>query len=566
MKKEVLAVCLAASAFASDDAFSPALTWQATRGLTQTQSAEPLGEGRLSVSLKGSAFVQDQDGKSAFSIPKNATLATFQGAMSYGLNNGADLFGTIVAYGVNGGENQKGLGSGSIGMKLGLPLPDDFPVRAGIMGQAIGGFSGNQLIEDREGNVKTGKLRPDGYNYFETRKTGNYDFQLMGLLSLVFGNEDIKIRLHGNGGISSTVGNDGERIGLLAGGLEIAPGRYVSIGLEGNYRTWLTEPKGNDPLWLTPSLYLKTPVGFNIHGGTDIALSTGRGNEAMALAPWRAFGGISASFDVFAKSRAEARAKALRDSLERENLKETSRRLAEQQKQLSEKAKQDSIEAANTLAAKSKDAREKELAAAALQKAMSDSLARRQNELLEKERQLKLKEDSLAMAEQDRRRQKGVADSLEARRIQDSIAMAKQLADEKSKRSDLEKELLKSGQVKLEALYFENGKTAISLNSKPYLQMVGQSLAKYPKLKIEIGGHTDNKGKKAANQKLSAGRAEAVKTFLAQAYPELAGSLSAKGYGDSKPKANNKTEDGRLQNRRVELKVLNPEILKEYAK
>lgn len=559
MKKEILAVCVAASAFAGDAAFSPALTWQGTRGLTQTQSAEPLGEGRLSVSLKGSAFTQDQDGKSPYSLVKNATLATFQGAMSYGLNNGADLFGTVTAYGVNGGDNQKGLGSGSIGMKLGLPLPEDFPVRAGIMGQAIGGFAGSQLIENRDGNVKTAKLRPDGYNYFETRKSGNYDFQLMGLLSLVFGNDDIKVRLHGNGGISSTVGDDGERIGLLAGGLEIAPGRYLSIGVEGNYRTWLDKPSGKDPLWITPSMYIKTPVGFNLHGGADIALSSERGVEANALAPWRAFGGISASFDVFAKSRAEARAKALRDSLERENLKETSRRLAE-------KAKQDSVNAANAMAAKNKDALEKELAAAAQQKALSDSLSRRQNELLEKERQLKLKEDSLAMAEQDRRRQRGVADSLEARRIQDSIAMAKKLEEEKGKRGDLERELLKSGVAKLEALYFENGKTAISLNSKPYLQMVGQILAKYPKLKLEVGGHTDNKGKKAANQKLSAGRAQAVKAFLAEAYPELAGSLTAKGYGDSKPKANNKTEDGRLQNRRVELKVLNPEILKEYAK
>lgn len=583
MKKEILAVCVAASAFAGETAFSPALTELGTRGLSQVQSAEPLGEGRLSVGLRGNAFVQDQvspdltsvdsKGKAVTtesqSMKKNATLATFRGSLSYGLNNGVDLFGSVTAYGEKAGQNRKGLGSGAIGMKMGIPVADDFPLRVGIMGQAIAGFSGSQLIVDREQNKLDGNMRPDGYNYFETRQSANYDFQLLGLLSLVFGNKDIKVRMHGNAGLSNVVGDVGERLVLAAGGLEIAPGEYVSIGLEGGYRTWLNKPTGKDPMWITPSLQLKTPVGFNLYAGTDLSISAGRGNdvpkEAAALAPWRAFGGMSASFDVFAKDRAAARAKALRDSIERENLKETSRRLAEQQRLLAEKAKQDSLDAAARLLANQQEAEAAALEAAARQKALVDSLTRRQAEIEEKERQLKLKEDSLGMAEADRRRQRAIADSLEARRIQDSIAMAKMLADEKGKRSDLEKELLKNGVAKLEALYFENGKSEMSLNSKPYMQMVGQILAKYPKLKLEIGGHTDNKGKKAANLKLSTARARAVRDFLVDAFPELTGSLTAKGYGDTKPKANNKTEDGRLQNRRVELKVLNPKVLKEYA-
>jgi outer membrane protein OmpA-like peptidoglycan-associated protein len=558
MKKELLAVCVAATAFAAEEAFSPALTWQGTRGLTQTQSAEPLGEGRLSVSLKGSAFIQKDDSTlNRFSIPKNATLATFQGAFSYGLNSGVDLFGTVTAYGVEGGDNAKGIGAGSVGMKLCIPFEEEFPLRLGVMGQAIGGFAGKQLVENRVGNAQEGVLRPDGYNYFETR-TG-YDFQALGLASLVFGNEDIKIRLHGNGGLASSVESGTPKLALMAAGLEIAPGRYVSLGFEGNYRTQLDKPNGKDPLWITPSLYIKTPVGFNLHAGTDISLSASRSPEPSSLAPWRAFGGISASFDVFAKSKAMARAKAIKDSLEREQLKETSRKLAE-------KARQDSIDAAEAMAAKTKDALEKELAASAMQKAMADTLARRQAELLEKERLLREKEAALAMEENERRRQKGLIDSAEARRVQDSIAMAKKLADERGKRSDLENELLKNGVANLQAVYFDNGKTTLSINSEPYLKMVGQILAKYPKLKLEIGGHTDNRGKKVANQKLSAGRAASVRTLLVETYPELAGSLKAKGYGDTKPKAPNKTEAGRLQNRRVEIKVLNPEILKEYAK
>ncbi|MEN9353277.1 MAG: hypothetical protein RL318_602 [Fibrobacterota bacterium] len=554
MKKELLAVCLAATAFAAEEAFSPALTWQGTRGLTQTQSAEPLGEGRLSVSLKGSAFIQDQENNpvtNSLSIPKNATLATFMGAFSYGLNTGVDLFGTVTAYGVEGGDNAKGVGSGAVGLKLCIPFEEEFPLRLGVMGQAIGGFAGNQLIENRIGNTPSGLLRPDGYNYFETR-TG-YDFQALGLASLIFGNEDIKIRLHGNGGMASSIESSVPKLALMAAGIEIAPGRYVSIGFEGNYRTELEKPSGSDPLWITPSLYIKTPVGFNLHAGTDIALSSKRTDGTPnALAPWRAFGGISASFDVFAKSKALARAKAIKDSLEREQLKENSRKLAE-------KARQDSIDAAQALASKTKDALAKELTAAAMQKALSDSLAA-------KEQRLKEREEALAREEVERRRQKGLIDSAEARRIQDSISMARKLADEMGKRSDLENELLKNGVASLQAVYFDNGKTKLSINSEPYLKMVGQILAKYPKLKLEIGGHTDNKGKKAANQKLSAGRAESVRKLLVDTYPELAGSLKAKGYGDTKPKAPNKTEAGRLQNRRVEIKVLNPEILKEYAK
>ena len=89
-------------------------------------------------------------------------------------------------------------------------------------------------------------------------------------------------------------------------------------------------------------------------------------------------------------------------------------------------------------------------------------------------------------------------------------------------------------------------------------------LSKYPKLQMEIAGHTDNVGGPSANQKLSQDRADAVRLYLTAAYSELSGHLSAKGYGSSVPKTSNKTAEGRQINRRVEISVLNKDALKEY--
>lgn len=560
---------------AAEPAFSPVLNWQGLKGLSQVQAAEGLGEGRLSVMLHGSGFIQNQDlngingANPSTSVQKSAVVTTYQGSLSYGLNSAADLYASGTVYSVQKDsvlKNSVGMGTVAVGMKLSIPFDQEFPLRLGVMGQFSRGFAGSQLVIDRQ-NGATGSLRPDGYNFYETR-TG-YDFMAMALQSLVFGNDDIKVRFHVNEGLATTLDSASKPIGLLAGGLEIAPGRYLSLGLEGNWRSWATVPSAGDPVWITPSIHIKTPVGFSIHGGADIAVMKNRSTrddavsgtpvgQAKALAPWRAFGGFSASFDVFAASRLRARKKAAEDSLERERLRELARSLSDSKRALGEKAHQDSLDQAQALARQDEAMRLK-------QKEMTDSLNRRELEMQAQLKLLQAKEAALAAEELERRRQMGISDSIRAKRIQDSIAMANALDQEKSKRSSLERDLLKTGVANLESVYFENGKTTLAINSKPYLQMVGQILAKYPKLKIEVGGHTDNKGKKAANQKLSAGRADAVKAFMIEAAPELKGVLSSKGYGDSKPKAPNKTEAGRLQNRRVELKVLNSAVLKEYS-
>ena len=80
-------------------------------------------------------------------------------------------------------------------------------------------------------------------------------------------------------------------------------------------------------------------------------------------------------------------------------------------------------------------------------------------------------------------------------------------------------------------------------------------LQKNPTLKIEIAGHTDNKGDKKYNQTLSQKRAESVVNYLVQKGIALT-RLTAKGYGDTMPVAPNVTEENKAKNRRTELKVL----------
>ena len=71
-------------------------------------------------------------------------------------------------------------------------------------------------------------------------------------------------------------------------------------------------------------------------------------------------------------------------------------------------------------------------------------------------------------------------------------------------------------------------------------------------LKIEVQGHTDNVGNDAYNQTLSEARAKAVAAGLTQ-HGVAADRLSAKGYGKTKPVADNGSDEGRAKNRRVEI-------------
>jgi OmpA-OmpF porin, OOP family len=119
--------------------------------------------------------------------------------------------------------------------------------------------------------------------------------------------------------------------------------------------------------------------------------------------------------------------------------------------------------------------------------------------------------------------------------------------------SELAKALDEKGSVALHGILFDTGKATIKPESAKQLEAVGAVLKSNPALKIEIQGHTDNVGQKAANQTLSQQRAESVRQYLIANFSVAAARLTAVGFGDAKPVALNTAEEGRAQNRRVEL-------------
>jgi outer membrane protein OmpA-like peptidoglycan-associated protein/Tol biopolymer transport system component len=113
----------------------------------------------------------------------------------------------------------------------------------------------------------------------------------------------------------------------------------------------------------------------------------------------------------------------------------------------------------------------------------------------------------------------------------------------------------------LNNVYYEFGKAEILETSYPALDKVAALLNSRPGIKVEIGGHTDDKGAASLNLKLSEQRAANVVAYLVSKGVEK-NRLTAKGYGATMPIAPNKNEDGsdnpegREKNRRTEMKVL----------
>lgn len=110
--------------------------------------------------------------------------------------------------------------------------------------------------------------------------------------------------------------------------------------------------------------------------------------------------------------------------------------------------------------------------------------------------------------------------------------------------------ILKRAQILAASIMFDNNSSVLTKNSYPAIRELADSLKTNPDMNLLIEGHTDNTGKPAYNMELSLERANAVKkVLLSQGIVETR--IQVKGYGDTRPVADNQTRAGKAKNRRV---------------
>jgi OOP family OmpA-OmpF porin len=109
---------------------------------------------------------------------------------------------------------------------------------------------------------------------------------------------------------------------------------------------------------------------------------------------------------------------------------------------------------------------------------------------------------------------------------------------------------------------FEPGSARIDGSGAAILDAIAEILKSCGEIRMEIAGHTDSQGREEMNEQLSLERARAVLDEL-RLRRVLTSALEAKGYGESRPIAENDTEEGRETNRRIEFRVIRPEPLEE---
>jgi OmpA-OmpF porin, OOP family len=108
--------------------------------------------------------------------------------------------------------------------------------------------------------------------------------------------------------------------------------------------------------------------------------------------------------------------------------------------------------------------------------------------------------------------------------------------------------------IVLRGINFDFDKANIKPEAEPVLDAAVEVLKENPDVKVRVGGHTDSVGADAYNQGLSERRAKSVRDYLVK-HGIDASRLTAVGFGETQPVADNKTKDGRAQNRRVALDV-----------
>jgi OOP family OmpA-OmpF porin len=100
--------------------------------------------------------------------------------------------------------------------------------------------------------------------------------------------------------------------------------------------------------------------------------------------------------------------------------------------------------------------------------------------------------------------------------------------------------------------YFDFDKATLKREGEVKVDEVVRAMKAEPKLRATVDGYTDSIGTEAYNQRLSERRANAVRSYMVSQGID-ASRITARGYGESHPVADNKTAEGRAKNRRVEI-------------
>lgn len=149
----------------------------------------------------------------------------------------------------------------------------------------------------------------------------------------------------------------------------------------------------------------------------------------------------------------------------------------------------------------------------------------------------------------------------ENKKLEADVALNKEYDAARKEFTENEAEVYKQGDkllIRLKGLSFPTNQAIITSNNYPLLAKVQKVIGDVGPGVVMIEGHTDSTGPKEVNSKLSAERAQAVQDYLKANNTIEKEKIQARGFGDSKPIATNKTRHGRAQNRRVDI-IMSPE-------
>lgn len=236
------------------------------------------------------------------------------------------------------------------------------------------------------------------------------------------------------------------------------------------------------------------------------------------------------------------------------------KRMEEEKLEAQRRAAKDQLAAAKSAA--EKEARERALAEA--NKRLAEEQARNAQlkaEREEDERREAERAKTEAQAEQARLRTAAQKAEIEARYANEARQKAEQ--ERRKAREELRRELntvLETREtargliMSMPDVLFDFGKYTLRQGAREKLAKISGILLSHPDLKIEVDGYTDNIGSESFNQTLSDERAESVRTYLVD-QGVASDHITARGFGESDPVADNSTAVGRQKNRRVELVV-----------